>query len=268
MKSIVIRGISGTVYVAVVLGALYLGPAVFAAVMAAAMMVSVYEFYRMAKLLDVTPQVALGLVCSATLFAGCYCAAHNFFSAANNALLYALAPIASLVFFTELFAHRARPFHNIAYTLLGVVYVALPFALTNFIFVNADATTMLCFFVLLWANDTFAYLFGIALGKHKLLPAVSPKKSWEGYLGGILSVVAFSYLLHRLTDLDFVHVAVMALIISVTALLGDLVESQLKRSAGVKDSGRIMPGHGGLLDRFDAALLSLPLVWVYVQLAM
>jgi phosphatidate cytidylyltransferase len=267
MKSIVIRGISGTVYVAVVLGALLLDKAAFAAVMAAAMLVSVYEFYRMAKQLDAKPQVALGLACSAALFAGCFCLAFDFFSAANNAILYAVVPLASLIFFVELFSHRKNPFHNIAYTLLGVVYVALPFALTNLIVDRAGTDAMLCFFVLLWANDTFAYLFGISLGRHKLLPSVSPKKSWEGYIGGILSVVAFSFLLPRFTQLEIAHVVVMALIISVTAVLGDLVESQLKRSAGVKDSGRIMPGHGGLLDRFDAALLSLPLVWVYVQLA-
>jgi phosphatidate cytidylyltransferase len=252
------------------LGSLYLCPQAFACVMALAMVVSMHEFYGIAAKIGVKPQRIAGLLCGIAVFAACYAGSFGLAGTSYNHIFFYLPiPLAVFMFFAELFRKKSLPFTNIAYTLLGVIYVALPFSLTSFVYKVAGVNAVCSFFVLLWANDTFAYLFGIAFGKHKMFPSISPKKSWEGYIGGILSVVAAAWALHYLFgDMELIHTVAFGVIISATAVLADLVESMLKRSANVKDSGAIMPGHGGLLDRFDAALLSLPLVFAYMQMFM
>ncbi|MDR3187607.1 MAG: phosphatidate cytidylyltransferase [Prevotellaceae bacterium] len=270
LNNLFTRLLSGAIYVALVLGSLYLCPQAFAGVMAVAMVVSMHEFYSVAAKTGVKPQRTAGLLCGVAVFAACYAGSFGLTdSAYNRVFFYLPIPLAALVFFAELFRRHNMPFNNIAYTLLGVIYVALPLSLTSFVYRAGGANAMCSFFILLWANDTFAYLFGVAFGRHKLFPSISPKKSWEGYVGGILSVTAAAWALHHLFgDVELVHMVSFGVIISVTAVLADLVESMFKRSAGVKDSGAIMPGHGGLLDRFDAVLLTLPLVFVYAQLFM
>ncbi|MDR3366057.1 MAG: phosphatidate cytidylyltransferase [Prevotellaceae bacterium] len=270
LSNLFIRLLSGAVYVALVLGSLYLCPQVFVGVMAVAMVVSMHEFYGIAAKTEVKPQRLAGVLCGVAVFAACYAGSFGLAGeACNRVFFYLPIPLAVFVFFAELFRKESMPFTNIAYTLLGVLYVALPFSLVSFVYKAGGANAMCSFFVLLWANDSFAYLFGVAFGRHKLFPSISPKKSWEGYVGGIISVVAAAWVLHWLFgDVALVHTVSFGVIISVTAVLADLVESMFKRSAGVKDSGAIMPGHGGLLDRFDAVLLSLPLVFTYVQLFM
>ncbi|MDR1024040.1 MAG: phosphatidate cytidylyltransferase [Prevotellaceae bacterium] len=270
LNNLLTRLLSGAAYVALMLGSLYFCPQAFACVMAFAMAVSMYEFYGIAAKIGASPQRVAGLLCGVAVFAACYVGSFGLADKSYSRIFFYLPVLpAVFVFFAELFRKKSAPFTNIAYTLLGVIYVALPFSLTNFVYKVAGVNAMCSFFVLLWANDTFAYLFGIAFGRHKMFPSISPKKSWEGYVGGILSVVAAAWALHRLFgDVELVHMVAFGVIISATAVLADLVESMLKRSAGVKDSGTIMPGHGGLLDRFDAALLSLPLVFAYMQMFM
>ncbi|MDR0415412.1 MAG: phosphatidate cytidylyltransferase [Prevotellaceae bacterium] len=270
LNNLLTRLLSGTIYVALVLGSLYLCPQAFACVMAFAMLVSMHELYGIAAKTGAKPQRAAGLLCGVSVFAACYAGTFGLAGeTCNHIFFYLPIPLAVFVFFAELFRKSSTPLANIACTLLGVAYVALPFSLTSFVYKVAGANAMCSFFILLWANDTFAYLFGIAFGRHKMFPAISPKKSWEGYVGGILSVVVAAWALHRLFgDVELVHMVSFGVIISATGVLADLVESMLKRNAGVKDSGAIMPGHGGLLDRFDAALLSLPLVFAYMQMFM
>ncbi|MDR3328896.1 MAG: phosphatidate cytidylyltransferase [Prevotellaceae bacterium] len=270
LNNLLVRSLSGAVFVALILAPLCLRcPSAFAVVMLAAMLVSMVELYRIAQQLSAQPQRTAGLAGGVLLFAACY--AHSFGLLGqpyDQALLYLMAPMSAFIFFAELFRKKSAPFTNIAYTILGVVYVALPFSLMSVVYAAAGASVMCCFFLLLWANDTFAYLFGMTFGKRRLFPSISPKKSWEGCVGGFLSVLALAYGLHRLLDVALVHLLCLGVIISATAVLSDLVESMLKRSANLKDSGAIMPGHGGLLDRFDAALLSLPVVWAYVHVFM
>jgi phosphatidate cytidylyltransferase len=128
---------------------------------------------------------------------------------------------------------------------------------------------LLAFFAIVWGSDVGAYLFGITLGQKygkKLFPSISPKKSWEGYWGGLLLSLAAGYALYALNFIQYelIHVIIISLIINVTSTFGDLAESQLKRNFGVKDSGKIMPGHGGLLDRFDGALFAFPATVAYI----
>ena len=123
------------------------------------------------------------------------------------------------------------------------------------------------FFILIWANDTGAYLAGISLGRHRLMERISPKKSWEGFFGGVIAAALIAWLLSGwLGVVNIFQWIVISLIISVVGTYGDLVESMLKRSAGVKDSGTIMPGHGGFLDRFDSTVISFPLVFLFISL--
>jgi phosphatidate cytidylyltransferase len=123
------------------------------------------------------------------------------------------------------------------------------------------------FFIVLWANDTGAYLTGISFGRHRLMERISPKKSWEGFAGGIIIALLVAWFLSGwLGVVDKIHWLFIAVIVSVAGTYGDLVESMLKRSTGVKDSGTIMPGHGGFLDRFDSAIISFPLVYLFISL--
>jgi phosphatidate cytidylyltransferase len=166
--------------------------------------------------------------------------------------------------------------------LMGLIYTVLPFALLVFLGeINCvldgkcvvgqeksffDARLPFGFFLILWANDTGAYLIGKFFGKHKLLEAVSPKKTWEGLFGGMASAILSGYFLYSLMPNSFERsewVAIAA-IVAVFANVGDLIESQIKRVNGVKDSGRLLPGHGGVLDRFDGLLIALPLVIIYL----
>ena len=117
---------------------------------------------------------------------------------------------------------------------------------------------------IVWSNDVFAYLFGMTFGRHRLFERLSPKKSWEGFVGGLAGAVVAGVVAAHLMEQSMVVWAVLALLISVTAVLGDLAESMFKRAADVKDSGALIPGHGGVLDRFDALLLSAPFVFVYM----
>jgi phosphatidate cytidylyltransferase len=119
---------------------------------------------------------------------------------------------------------------------------------------------------IIWANDVFAYLFGITLGKHRLFERISPKKSWEGFFGGLLGAMAMGYVAAVVLDGNTYIWIGLALVAALSGVFGDLVESLFKRSVGVKDSGNIIPGHGGWLDRFDALIFSLPFVFIYLAI--
>lgn len=147
--------------------------------------------------------------------------------------------------------------------LTSVLLIAVPFGLLNFLFSNEETLfqPVLAFFILLWSNDTFAYLIGKFLGKNKLMEKVSPKKTWEGFIGGIVFSMLAGFLMKEhssiLADTDWIFVS---LAVAVFGTMGDLYESRMKRWAGVKDSGQIMPGHGGVLDRFDGVMFSVAVV--------
>jgi phosphatidate cytidylyltransferase len=153
-----------------------------------------------------------------------------------------------------------------------VIYVVVPFSLlviTGFTqsgLSNYNPTIILGFFFLLWTSDTGAYLVGISLGKHRLFPRISPKKSWEGFFGGLVFTLIVSWVISKyFTVISLTDWVIIALIIGIFGVLGDLIESLLKRSFDTKDSGNILPGHGGILDRFDSVIFSAPLVFLYFQ---
>jgi phosphatidate cytidylyltransferase len=177
-------------------------------------------------------------------------------------LLFFIVPYYFVCMAIELFRKQQDPVKTWAFFLLGQLYIAVPFALLNLIALS-DKFIVLAIFVLIWVNDTFAYLTGMGtsktIGNHKMFPRVSPKKSWEGLAGGAVMAVVASVIFSRLADIAGFSTAVwigLAIVIVVFGTIGDLCESIFKRTLGVKDSGTILPGHGGMLDRFDSVLFA------------
>ena len=177
---------------------------------------------------------------------------------------------------SELYLKATDPIANWAYTMMTQLYIALPFSLLNvlaFQFTNCDLPWLLplSVFIFLWVNDSGAYCCGSLLGKHKLFPRISPGKSWEGSIGGGVFVLLAAWLISLITtqkgittNLTTLQWMGMGLIVAVFGTWGDLIESLFKRTLGIKDSGNILPGHGGMLDRFDSSLLAIPAVVVYL----
>lgn len=180
----------------------------------------------------------------------------------------------------ELYLKNENPIHSWAYTMLGQMYITLPLSLINILaFGSGDSEAMaepnmllpLSIFILLWTNDTGAYCTGSLFGKHKLFPRISPGKSWEGSIGGgVLSLIVaglIGYWANNNGEVQSLNIPVwigLGLVVVVFGTWGDLVESLFKRTIGVKDSGKILPGHGGMLDRFDSSLLAIPAAVVYI----
>ena len=178
----------------------------------------------------------------------------------------------------ELYLRRPNPMNNWAYTMMSQLYVALPFALLSVLYfypvqmMQGEALTVavtpmlpLSVFIFLWASDSGAYLVGSLIGKHRLFERISPKKSWEGSIGGgVLALVAAWVLWYFFPIMSLWQWIGMALVVVVFGTWGDLVESLLKRQLGIKDSGHILPGHGGILDRFDSSMLAVPAVVIYL----
>ena len=183
------------------------------------------------------------------------------------------------LFVSELYTRNENAIHDWAYTMLSQMYIVLPFSMVNVLaFRQAPDGDIhyyyllpLSVFIFLWTNDTGAYCSGSLLGKHKLFPRISPAKSWEGSIGGALFVLiaaaVVSYLesqSNALSGLTIVQWLGLGLVVTVFGTWGDLVESLFKRTLGIKDSGNILPGHGGMLDRFDSSLMAIPASVVYL----
>lgn len=226
-----------------------------------------YEFYRLARKTNSSPQTVTGLIATGLLFIACF--AQNYFD--KRSLFFLFTAVVVLIPIIELYRKKENPFTNIAYTIFGLVYVALPFALLNYMaFPFNDQQfhyeIVLGVFILIWANDTVAYLVGVNFGKNRLFERISPKKSWEGSIGGAAGTILIAWgISHFFSDLHLIEWLAVSIIVVIFGSLGDLVESLFKRSINIKDSGNILPGHGGILDRFDAILLVSPMVFVLLQ---
>jgi phosphatidate cytidylyltransferase len=177
-------------------------------------------------------------------------------------------PLVLVIFVVTLFDKTEKsPMMTIGLTFLGIVYVVLPFCLAHGIVIHAARSVLMGIILLVWGNDIGAYFAGKHLGKHKLFERISPKKTWEGFIGGALLVFVATFFMHYfigiLTLADWI---ILGLIISPVATFGDLVESMIKRSLNIKDSGGIMPGHGGMLDRIDSLLFVFPVATTFILL--
>ncbi|MBL7827721.1 MAG: phosphatidate cytidylyltransferase [Saprospiraceae bacterium] len=198
---------------------------------------------------------------------------HGALMLAGIALIFFSAAVFMLL---ELFLNPEKPFVYVGYYLLGMCYITLPFTLLTFLSQNEgvffftggyEPWRVFGLLLLVWTNDSFAYILGSRLGKHKLFERVSPKKTWEGFIGGgvmaMLAAWGFAQVLDEYTTPQWLALAFVAVVFGT---LGDLVESMFKRSLGIKDSGNLLPGHGGLLDRFDAFMFAIPFYWLALTL--
>lgn len=284
INNLTTRTLSGAVFVAILVSGIIIGYETYLLLMLIIIGLTLNEFFNMVKESGVAPNFSLGLIAGLGTFISFFVFAFGGY----QDVVYLAFPLLIYIgiFISELFRNKSNPFTNVAMTLLGVFYIAIPFSILNFLvflqFSNLDGVIfdyyyILALFILVWTNDTFAYLTGMAIGKHKFFERISPKKTWEGIIGGIVFTagmsVALFYLYPHVAPLGKLGFSGLTLqvwvglgvVVSIFADLGDLVESMLKRSLGIKDSGNIIPGHGGMLDRFDAILLAAPAAFVYLM---
>lgn len=273
MKSFLTRAITGILFAGALLAAIIYGPIPFGILFAIVTGLAVNEFCNIVhKHKKTTFSTLIAAVGGVYLFFVMY--ACSFFTVACP-ILFILPYIllVAFVFINELFRKQGGALDNIAYFCMSQVYAALPFAMLNIIATYSNATTYsyvipLAIFIFLWSNDTGAYCVGCTLGRHKMFKRVSPKKSWEGFAGGACTAMLAGYVMSLFYS-DVMNTwqwMGMALVVVVAGTLGDLVESCFKREAGIKDSGNILPGHGGILDRFDSTILAVPCVVMYLYL--
>lgn len=269
MNNLVTRTLSGAVFIAVVIGSLLLHSYAYAGVFLVIIVWSLLEFYDIIIKDRVRAGKFMGVVIGVTLFTAVFFYAQQW---VDEKIFLVLIPMIVILFISQLYSANLNTLRSIAYTLMGVIYIALPLSMCSaLVFPHQDSQyvpdILLGVFLLLWTNDTFAYLTGMAFGKHRLFERISPKKSWEGFWGGFLCTLALSLLIANLFPiLPFYHWMAVAAIVVVFGVYGDLTESLLKRNLHIKDSGHFLPGHGGILDRFDALLLIAPMVFFYLSL--
>jgi len=269
MNNTVKRTVSGIVFLAVVIGSLLLNKYLYAALFTFMMVTMLHEFYRMTMggKYRKTRILALLLGCFAFLLLFCVLAfGRDIRLMGLNAILLLLLMISTL------FVKDKADFKLFAFLYTGLMYIAVPLTLSNFVVFdqagNFDGRPMLAFFIIIWASDVGAYCVGMLLGKYsrKLFPTVSPKKTWAGFWGGLVFAVLAGAILvwTGLWAWPMVHALILSAIMHVAGVFGDLFESQWKRVCEIKDSGDIIPGHGGMLDRFDSALFAIPAGVIYL----
>jgi phosphatidate cytidylyltransferase len=270
------RTLTGAWIVIFVMGGFWLHPISFFLTGLVLLIGTMYEYYTMIRHSGVRPQMIPGIFFGVTAYVLSTLIASGVMP--GNSFLV-LIPMMSLIIVMELYRKQEKPFDSLAHTFFSVLYTALPFSMFPFSAFSRSGLDSLLphanisfspgiiigFFILIWANDCGAYLAGISFGRHKLMERISPRKTWEGFFGGLILAALVSWMLSGwLGVIDKTHWIIIAVIISLAGTYGDLAESMLKRSTGVKDSGTIMPGHGGFLDRFDSAIIAFPLVYLFI----
>jgi phosphatidate cytidylyltransferase len=272
------RTLTGGWIVIFVLGGFWLHPVSFFLTGLIMLIGTQYEYYLMIRNTGVKPQMISGILTGITVYIISTLIA---FGIIPGQYFLILIPVMLMIMVVELYRKQEKPFDSLAHTFFSVLYTAVPFSIFPFSAFSRTGLDSLLphenilfspgiiigFFLLIWANDTGAYLTGISFGRHKLMERISPKKTWEGFTGGLIIAALVAWLLSDwLGVVSTINWVIISLIVSISGTYGDLIESMLKRSTGVKDSGTIMPGHGGFLDRFDSAILSFPLVYLFISL--
>jgi len=268
------RTLSGTVYVALVIASILVHPIFFGVLFLGITMLAVREQH---VLLNSIPFTRIGSMLAGGLLFACAWLIHNVEIFSNEYTIVIVLSSLTLVYIlllmvlllSELWLKAEDPIRNWGNILLSQIMIALPFALMNVV-LGKSKFLLLALFITMWVNDTGAYCIGVLTakrknGNHKMFPRVSPKKSWEGLIGGFVFALLAGYIYYKVGWFDawsypLVKSLAFALLIALAGTFGDLMESLMKRTIGVKDSGRFMPGHGGVLDRFDSILLATPVV--------
>lgn len=273
MNELLTRALTGALFVTVVLGSFWLGGYSTFSLFFIVLIIGLKEFYQMFRDEQQVSIKENAAVVGGVLFFVALCSVYlsRGIEALENSvfLIHNYLPIlmVAFVFPFELFRNKKTPVPNVAITILGWLYVAIPFYFVVMMsFMDQGKHLLTGLFVLVWMNDTFAYLTGRFLGKTKLFERISPKKTWEGTMGGILFSLLTGFVLAYTMKMSYTFFLIAAPIVSLAAIFGDLFESLLKRSVKVKDSGNLLPGHGGILDRFDAVIFAIPFYYVWWQI--
>ncbi len=266
------RTITGALFVAILVGCILYDPLSFGALFVLISALTVREF---GHLLNETQGV--GINKTITMLGGAYLFLSFMgfcIDAADSKIFIPYLVLLLYLMISELYLKKEHPILNWAYSMMSQLYIALPFALLNVLAFQNDPTTHsvsynpilpLSIFIFIWLNDSGAYCVGSLFGKHRLFERISPKKSWEGSIGGgVLAIAASFGMAHFFPFMSMAEWAGLALVVVVFGTWGDLTESLLKRQLKIKDSGNILPGHGGLLDRFDSALMAIPAAVIYL----
>ena len=272
MNNFVKRTLSGVGFVAVMLAALLLNKYIFGTVLTISLIVMMKEFLKMTCGKNYWFSQILSILAGTTLFVLVFL--YKGFNFPGRLVILAFIPVFILMI-NSLYVKDKSRFDKFSNLYTAVLYIAVPWSLLNFAVFNGEGTfsgiLLLSFFVIIWGSYVGAYIFVITLGQKygkKLFPSISPKKSWIGFWGGMAMSVALAIALHYLGLMPFqlLHCIAIAVLLDITGVYGDLIESQWKRHYEVKDSGNIIPGHGGLLDRFDSALIAIPIGIIYLVL--
>lgn len=270
MNNFVKRTISGVGFAAVMLAAFLTNEYVYGVVMLLSLMIMMKEFLTMTCGDNYRYSQVLSILSGVTLFALTYL--YKGFNFPGRLVILAFVPV-FLLMINSLYLKDKSRFDKFANLYAVLIYIAVPWAMLNFAVFNHagdfNGLLLLCFFCIIWGTDVGAYVFGITLGQKygkKLFPSISPKKSWIGFWGGLFTAVCVAVALHYagLFRFDLLHCIFMGVLLCVAGVYGDLIESQWKRHYNVKDSGNLIPGHGGLLDRFDSALIAIPIGIIYL----
>ncbi|GAB6866008.1 MULTISPECIES: phosphatidate cytidylyltransferase [Bacteroides] len=269
------RAITGVLFVAILVGCILSNPLSFGILFTIISALTIYEFGQLVNMRaeGVNINKMITMLGGAYLFLAIMGFCTNEGQEGSKIFIpYVLLLLYMMI--SELYLKKENPILNWAYSMLSQLYIGLPFAMLNILAFNYDPTYSsvsynpilpLSIFIFLWLNDTGAYCIGSLIGKHRLFERISPKKSWEGSIGGGVVAIGVSFVLaHYFPFMSMWEWAGLALVVVVFGTWGDLTESLFKRQLHVKDSGTILPGHGGMLDRFDSALMAIPAAVAYI----
>ncbi|MDR1402863.1 MAG: phosphatidate cytidylyltransferase [Tannerellaceae bacterium] len=273
MKNLVVRALAGAIFVVIIVSGIYIHPYVFLSVFSLVIALTLWEFSGLLiQYKNALPERLIDISGGVYLFFSTFVYV-NELSGKEIFLPYLF--FLMYIFIAEFYRKDSNPINNWAYTLLGQIYCAGSFSLLNcIIFTPAVSggvvfTPLFAFvlFAFVWLNDTSAYLVGSTMGKRRLFERISPKKSWEGFWGGLIVVLLSSQLFaYYIPDLSWYNWLGLSATVVLFATWGDLVESLLKRTLTIKDSGHLIPGHGGMLDRLDSVLMAIPATYIYIEL--
>lgn len=270
MKKFIQRTLTGAIYVGLIVGALLLPftSGAFTLLCIIAAVVAIPEFYRMtrkeASLKEPSTVIDLLIAIAIILFPWVVMVTSwgRPFVFGVTAMSTAIITLIAFRVVMQLYRHIEDPVTDLAQSAMAILYIALPLTAAQILCIVSGSLSVLLIFVMIWLNDTGAFLVGSAIGRNRLFPRLSPKKSWEGFFGGLLFTIAAGCLapvcFPSVFPFPIAGYAVLAVVVTVMSTFGDLFESMIKRHAGVKDSGNILPGHGGMLDRIDSLLFVMP----------
>lgn len=283
MKNLITRTVTGILFIVVVVWCIMNDPVTLWALSSVITGVALFEFYKIVfegklSLIKYAAHIMAGIYVTTVLWFFAFNPFNSEWSVAVSLIPYMI--YVCLVFISGLYSRSSKPFTDNAKILAGHIYIAVPCGLLSYIaafpgisfIMPYSPYILLAFFILIWIYDTGAYVTGSSIGKHKLFLRISPKKSWEGVFGGMFFSLAasagiyFWYEAIGYRTLSLAEWLGLALIVTIAATFGDLTESLLKRNYGVKDSGSILPGHGGMMDRFDSIFIAAPAAFIYITL--